>query len=216
MIQTWRKMFQLPQTRYLLIGVGLGYLSFIFWLGIRLLVLISGAVIALLAIAIWYLQLQPQKNSSALSANLLQAEVFLSHLNLLNNQIPTTSKSHLQFVQKQAQTIQQLATDIAQQESALIPDLLETLHTVLDLVAQLVQALQVRKQIKTPHYQELAQQQLQSSLNRLQQTCQKLQELHDQLALDGLERRTFNTTHVLSTRLQLLIAENERWILENR
>ncbi|MBW4613850.1 MAG: hypothetical protein KME21_11335 [Desmonostoc vinosum HA7617-LM4] len=212
--QTKRNSFRLSETQLLLTGLLIGYVGFILWLGVRLIVLFSGAVIVVLAIASWYLQLKRQKTSSwANSANLLQIDIFLSHINCLDPQIPDADHTLWLTVKQQAQAIQQIATQIAQQESTFTLDLLETLHTVLDLVDRLVQALQVTQQMQTPHYRELAQQQLQSSLTRLQQTHDQLQELRDQFALENLERRSLTVPTVISKRLQILIAENERGIL---
>ncbi|NJO39201.1 MAG: hypothetical protein HC769_12705 [Cyanobacteria bacterium CRU_2_1] len=209
---------RLPHTYFLLLGLAIGYIGFMGWLGIRSIVLLSGAVIVALAIVSWYRQLQSHKTThsatpSTSSANLLQIDVFLNHINVLNNQIPDASRSLWQSVEQQAQDIQKIATQIAAQESTFIPDLLETLHTVLDLVDQLVQALQVIQQVQTPRYRELAQQQLQSSQTRLQFTHDQLQELRDQMALEHLKQRSLTTASVISTRLQTLIAENARGIL---
>ncbi|NJR64767.1 MAG: hypothetical protein HC772_04655 [Leptolyngbyaceae cyanobacterium CRU_2_3] len=183
-------------------------------MGIRLIVVVSGAVIVGVAIAAWYTQLRSQATAhSAHSANLLQADVFLSHISFLTNRIPDAAQLQWQSVQQQAQAIQQIAAQIAQQESTLIPDLLETLHTVLDLIDQLVQALQVTQQVQTPRYRELAQHQLKTSLSRLQQTHDQLQELRDQIAFETLERRSLTSPDIISTRLQTLIYENEKGIL---
>lgn len=212
--QFWRTSSRLPQTKFLLIGLLLGYVGFVLWLGMRLIVLVSGAVIIISAIVSWYMQLQSQRTThSTTSANLLQMDVFLRHISFLNNRIPEASQPLWQSVQQQAEAIQQMATQIAQQEPTFIPDLLETLHTVLDLVNQLVQALQVIQQVQTPRYRELAQQQLQSSQTRLQQTHAQLQELCDQIALENLKQRSFTTPSVISTWLQVLITENEKGIL---
>jgi ElaB/YqjD/DUF883 family membrane-anchored ribosome-binding protein len=211
---SWRNLFRLPHTQFLLVGLLVGYVGFVLWLGVRLIVLVSGAVIVGVTIASWYTQLQSQKTTpSATSANLLQADVFLSHIDALDHQIPAAARPQWRSVQQQAQVIQQIAAQIAQQESTSIPDLLETLHTVLDLVEQLVQALQVTQQVQTPRYRELAQQQLRSSQNRLQQTHDQLQELRDQIAYETLERRSSTAPSAVSTRLQTLIIENERGIL---
>lgn len=214
MIQSWCNSSRFSQTQWLFTGLFIGYLGFVWWLGIRLIVLVSGAVIVMLAIIFWYRQLQSQgRTHSTTSANLLQMDIFLSHINALNHQIPDASQPLWRLVQQQAEDIQQMATQIAQQEATFTPDLLETLHTVLELVDQLVQALQVIQQVQTPRYRELAQQQLQSSQTRLQQTHDQLQELRDQMALENLERRSLTTSSGISTRLQILIAENERGIL---
>ena len=144
---------------------------------------------------------------------MLQPEIFLNHITILNDRVPEACQSLWRSVQAQAQAIQQTAAQIAQQEPTFIPDLLETLHTVLDLVDQLVQALQVTQQVQTPHYRELSQTQLQSSLDRLQQTHDQLQELRDQMALASLKQRSRITPSGISMRLQILITENEKGIL---
>jgi signal transduction histidine kinase len=214
MIQLWQTPFRLTQIQGLCLGLLIGYISFVLWLGMRWIVLSSGGLIVVLAIAFWYAQLQTQKASySVSSANLLKTEIFLIHISILNDRVPEACQSLWRSVQAQAQAIQQTAAQIAQQESTFIPDLLETLHTVLDLVDQLVQALQVTQQVQMPHYQELSQIQLQSSLDRLQQTQDQLQELRDQMALASLEQRSRITPSGISTRLQMLITENEKGIL---
>jgi hypothetical protein len=214
MTQLWRNPFRLTQTQGLWIGVLIGYSSFVVWLGMRWIVLISGAFIVVLAIASWHIHLHTQKASRPVtSANLLQTDIFLSHINILNSQVPEACQSLWRSAQDQAQAIQQTAIQIAQQESTFIPDLLETLHTVLDLVDQLVQALQVTQQVQTLPYQELAQTQLQSSLDRLQQTQDQLQELRDQMALASLQQRSRITPSGIAARLQILVTENEKGIL---
>ncbi|MEA5568128.1 hypothetical protein [Anabaena sp. UHCC 0399] len=209
-----RKIFQLSQTKLLITGLLISYLGFIFWLGMRLIVIFSGAVIVVLAIASWYMQLQRQKSRTlANSADLLQLDVFLGHINYLDNQIPHACQSLWRSVRQQTLTIQQITIQISQQESTFTPDLLETLHTVLDLLDRLIKALQVTEKVQTSHYRELAKQQLQSSLTRLQHTQDQLQELHDQIALDNLGQPTLTNSGVISTRLQTLIVENTRGIL---
>ncbi|MBW4644857.1 MAG: hypothetical protein KME23_18010 [Goleter apudmare HA4340-LM2] len=206
--------WQISSTQLLIIGLLIGYLGFVWWLGIRLVVLLSGGVIVVLAIASWLIQLKhPKTNPTASSANLLQTDVFFSHISHLDHQIPDVSRPLWRSVQQQAQVIQQIAIQIAQQESTFTPDLLETLHTVLDLVDQLVQALQITPKLRTPRYRELAEQQLQSSRNRLQKTQDQLQELHDQIAVETLERRYLSTPSVIATKLQTLIADNEKGII---
>ena len=214
--QPKRYYFRFSYHQLLLTGVLLGYIIFVFWLGIRLTVLLSGAVIVALAIASWYSQLKNFKNSPKVtSANLLQIDVFSNHLNHLNYQIPHPSLPLWESVKQQAQSIQQIARQIAEQESTFTPDLLETLHTVLDLVDQLVEALQVIQKVQTPRYRNLAEQKLASSQKRLDQTHEKLQELHDQMVLETLDRRSNYAPNVIGQRLQTLINENEQGILGN-
>jgi hypothetical protein len=212
--QPKRHTWKISPTQLLIMGLLIGYLGFVWWLGVRLIVILSGGVIVILAIASWYRQLkQLKKNPTQNSANLLQTDVFLSRIHYLDKEIPEAAQTLWQSVKQQAQEIQQITQQIAGQESTFTPDLLETLHTVLDLVEQVVQALQVTQKLQTPRYRELAQQQLQSSQNRLQKTHDQLQELHDQIALETLERRSLSTPSVIFTKLQTLIADNEKGIL---
>jgi hypothetical protein len=208
MIQSRSNPLQFSQIYLLLVGLSVGYVGFILWLGMRPVVLLSGATIAGLTVAIWCTKLQPRKTTVATSANLLQPDVFLSHICFLDRQIPDAAQLLWQSVQQRSQTIQQIAMQLAQLEPAFIPDLLETLHTVLDLIDQLVQALQITQQIQTPRYRELAQQQLETSLNRLQYTHGQLQELHDQIVCERLEQHSYTAFSSVSIRLQTLIAEN--------
>jgi hypothetical protein len=210
------RIFQLSQAQILILGVLTGYVGFVFWLGLRWIPLLSGAVIVAGAIATWFVQIKHQKIKHSVlitSENLLKAEVFLSQLNRLGEQIPQDARSLWQSVQQQAEAIQQTAVRISQKEATFIPDLLETLHTVLDLVDQLAQALQGIQQVQMPRYQALAQQQLNTSKVRLRQTQNQLQELCDQIVLENLKQHSLMTTSVISTRLQMLIEENEKGIL---
>ncbi len=70
--------FKLPQTRFLLLGVGVGYLCLMAWLRHRPVVILSGGAIALTTTVIWVRQSRhflPQK-----SKNLLEREVFVEQL----------------------------------------------------------------------------------------------------------------------------------------
>ncbi|MEO1402910.1 MAG: hypothetical protein AAFV72_16905 [Cyanobacteria bacterium J06635_1] len=209
---------RLSYTQILLVGLSVGYVGFVAWLGLRLMVLVSGGAIALTALLIWYTQ--PQKTDNVNNPHdLLQPEIFLTQINGLGNLIPVTYQTplyqqHWDYAQAQSQAIHQIVIAIAQQESTFIPDLLDALHTVLDLVAQLVQALKVTQQVQTPQYQDLAQQQLDTSVTRLRQTHDQLQALHDQMAVESLDRRLSHPAR-LTNRLQLLIAANRNGILKD-
>lgn len=201
-----------PHTYFLLAVLTTGYIAYVLWLGLRWIVFLSGAVIVAGAIAFWIRQFPRPKPLSTI-ANLLQPEIFLSHLNTLKSPTSEATEPHWRSAHQQAEAIQHIAKQIAQREPTLIPDLLETLHTVLDLADQFGQALQVSQQVQTPHYQQLAQQRLQHSEVRLQQTHDQLQALHDQIALEHLERQSLTLTSGISERLRILIAENGKGIL---
>lgn len=207
-----RRLGRSPHTYLLLAVLTIGFIAYVLWLGLRWIVFLSGAVIVAGAIAFWFRQFPRPKNPSTI-ANLLQPEVFLSHLNTLKSSASGATDSQWRSAHQQAEAIQHVAKQIAQREPTLIPDLLETLHTVLDLVDQFGQAFQVSQQVQTPHYQQLAQQRLQHSEVRLQQTRDQLQALHDQIALEHLERHSLTLTSGISERLQILITENEKGIL---
>ncbi|MEB3233193.1 MAG: hypothetical protein VKJ64_19460, partial [Leptolyngbyaceae bacterium] len=89
--------------------------------------------------------------------------------------------------------------------SLLHPDLLEAVHTVLDLTQQVADALNVLQTIQTPVYQQMVQARLRQSCDRLQQTHQQLQQLQDQVALASLDANAAT----LPQRLQQLIAANQ-------
>ncbi len=208
--------YRLPHTLILLVALALGSFGIVLWLGLRWVVVTSVLMISVAAIAAWQRQLdQHRRTLSTISnaANLLQKDVFLSHLNHVEHQYPDIPHSLWMSARQRAEAIQAVAAQIAQQESAFIPDLLETLHTVLDLVEQLAQALRAIREVKTYRYQQLAQQQLHSSHQRLEQTRAQLQELHDQIILDTLPPPSLTSSAEISTWLQTLVAENENGIL---
>ncbi|MBD1873467.1 hypothetical protein H6F75_08240 [Nodosilinea sp. FACHB-131] len=161
---------------------------------------------------------QHRRTFSATSntANLLQKDVFISHLNHVEHQYSDIPHSFWMLARQRAEAIQAVAAQIAQKELTFIPDLLETLHTVLDLVKQLAQALRALREVKTYHYQQLAQQQLYSSHKRLEQTHTQLQELRDQIILDTLQQPSSTSSAEITTWLKTLIAENENGILGER
>lgn len=74
----WRRASRLPQTYFLVVGVGAAYCCFLFSLGLRPIVLLVGYAIAFCAIAAWLWKLK-QINALA-RANVLDREIFLAHL----------------------------------------------------------------------------------------------------------------------------------------
>lgn len=206
---SWRRIFRLPQTYFLLIGIGLGYFCLIFWLGSRPVVLVSGGIITLAMIASWLWEFRKKPVPPESTANLLDRETFLTQLVALERNIPSLPEPRWERVRNWAQSIQEFAQRIAEREPTLTPELLEALHTVLDLSRQVVEALQVMAQIQTPTYRHLAQQRLEASCDRLQETHHQLQQLQDQIALSALDQGASGVTSILPKRLQVLIAENK-------
>jgi hypothetical protein len=201
-------LFRLPQTYLLLLGLAIGYGMLIRWQGTRPIVWLAGGVITGLTLVAWVGQTTRLSRSSRSADNLLDRTLFLTQLHALGRSLPAGSQPTWQQAQTWASQTQDCAVQIAQREPALLPDLLEALHTVLDLSAQVAEALQVRQTIQTPAYQQLAQHQLQLSCDRLQSTASQMQQLQDQLALSALEQQRLQT-EPLPAQLRLLIANNK-------
>jgi hypothetical protein len=209
MYQSISKKIKIPANQSYLFGTGVGLSLFIFILGWRLIVLLTGGAIALTSIIYWFWQNQPPPNAQAPSSNLLQADIFAEHLACFQPRIPTTRLEVWVTAQTQAIRIQTNAEQIAFRESVLIPDLLETLHSTLDLTEQVADALHLLDQMQTPQYKTQAQQQLQKSLARLETTHNQLQALNDQFAWEQLEQRSHDTS-ALASGLRILVSENEK------
>lgn len=205
----WRRMVRLPQTYLLLIGIGLGYFCFIVWLGSRPVVLASGGVIALVAIASWLWQFTPKPVPPDSAANLLNRDIFLSEVAALERNIPNLPQLRWEQARSWAERIHGFAQRIVEREPTLTPELLEALNTVLDLLRQVVEGLQVTDQIQTSSYRDLAQQRLQASCDRLRETHDQFQQLQDQIALSTLGQGASGVTSTLPKRLQVLIADNK-------
>jgi hypothetical protein len=196
----------LPQTRWLLTSLGLGYGCLLVVFKFRLIVWLLGAVVTVSAIAFWCRQLPAPKTPSRLSTLLDQA-IFLEHLSPLSLQVPASSRSVWDSAYQHVFSAQQSAMDIGQKEPTLLPDLLETLHSLLDLAVQLVSALQAFDKMHTPDARNAAAQQIEVRSYRLKESCKQLHQLQDQLALNALHENRSATA--LPIRLQSLIADNK-------
>jgi hypothetical protein len=207
--------YRLPHTLILLVAIALGSFGIVLWLGLRWVMVAGVLIISMAAIAVWQRQLNrhTQRLSTTNAANLLQKDVFLSHLNHVEHQYSDIPHSFWVLARQRAEAIQAITDQIAKKESAFVRDLLETLHTVLDLVEQLAQALRAIREVKTYRYQQLAQQQLYSSHKRLELTHTQLQELRDRMILDTFQQPLLTSSAEISTWLQTLIAENKNGIL---
>jgi hypothetical protein len=71
----WRKIFQIPQTYLLLVGILLGLSIFLSWVGIRLFTVILGGLISLVMLGFWIKYLSSIFSQSR--ANLLELDSFL-------------------------------------------------------------------------------------------------------------------------------------------
>lgn len=201
----WRRLFRLPQTYFLIVGVGLSYISFILWLGIRPVVLLIGGAISILMLASWVWKLR--QIQSLAKANLLDQDIFLAQLTKLQRKLAGHSYSDWEQVLYWGRETQVFAVRIASREPELTPELIETLYTVLALSDQVAEAVIAREEIETEIYRNLTEQHLQKSYNRVQETYNQLQQLQDQIVLSSLE--TSGVKAGLPRRLRLLIADNK-------
>jgi hypothetical protein len=200
----WRKIFQLPQTYLLLAGIVLGLSIFLNSVGIRLFTLIFGGLISLTMLGFWIKYLHSVFSQN--KANLLDLDNFLQQLNPIAAKLGQKSPSSWNRAETYAKESQQFCQTIVQRESTLTPELIETLYTVLDLSNQVVEAILALEKVQTQSYRDLAQEHLNTSLNRLQNTHNQLQQLQDQVLLSSLENSEISTQ--LPLYLQELINVN--------
>ena len=201
----WRKVLSLPQTYFLIVGAGLGYLSLIIWLGTRPLTLIIGGAIAGGMVAAWFGKLR--KFYAFSGANLLDSAIFLNELANIERKLAGRSDADWEQTLIWAKEIQIFAQRIASRESTLMPELLETLYTVLSLSEQVAKALLALEQMETETYRNLTQQHLQTSCQRVQETHHLLQQLQDRVLLSSLEASGVQGS--LPRSLRVIIAENK-------
>ncbi|BCL38416.1 hypothetical protein [Nostoc sp. MS1] len=200
-----RNLAQYQQTYWLIAGAISGYIGFVLILGTTPLVIGIGGAIALAMIAVWFRTVNQALAKS--THNLLEREIFLAHLNKCQRQIDKSSQTTWQQSYQWAKATQQFAQQIAQLEPTLIPELIEALHTVLDLTQQVVSALATTHQVQSSKYHFLAKQQLQISCDRLENTHNQLQHLHDQFLLSRVNQN-HNELNLPKT-LQVIITENK-------
>ena len=181
-------------------------------MGLRPPVLAIGIAIALLTLLSWIWQISrlPHLQSHLAperSANLLDKAVYANRIAQLQSQFRSHDRNpNWQQALELSQSSQTVAIAIADRRSPLSPDLLETLYTVLGLLEQVGQAIQVTQEVETPTYRHIAQQKLDTSLQRLAVTYQDLQLLRDQLALSSLAPE--GDSNQLPINLQVLIQAN--------
>ncbi len=200
-----RKVLGLPQTYFLIVGTGLGYVSLIIWLGNRPLTLIVGGAIALVMVAVWFWKLRQFYGCSG--ANLLDAAIFLNELASIERKLEGRKDADWEQTLILVKQIQIFAQRIANRESSLMPELLETLYTVLSLGEQVAFALLTLDKMQTETYRNLTRQHLETTCERVQETHRLLQELQDRVLLSSLEASTEQAS--LPRSLRVIIAENK-------
>ncbi|MEM9568165.1 MAG: hypothetical protein AAF974_07635 [Cyanobacteria bacterium P01_E01_bin.34] len=181
-------------------------------MGFRPAVIATGVAIVLFAFIAWVWQLSrlPQLQTQLAperSANLLDTVVYTNRINQLNAKFQASAsiESWHQAL-NWSQSSQTIAAAIADRRPALSSDLLDTLYTVLGLLEQVGQAIQVNQEVETDTYRRLARQKLDTSLQRLEVTYQDLQVLRDQLAISSLAPE--GDSDRLPVNLQILIQAN--------
>jgi len=202
----WFKALRASQTHLLLFSTGLALTWFIILLPSRPIVWFSGGTISCMTAISWFLKFQHRKVLPS-TVNLLDQQVFLSQLTLQEHTCSFRAKPIWLKVHQQSNKIQVFASQIAQQEATLIPDLLESLHTVLELSDQVRETLKVLDQIQMPVYQNLAEQRLKHSCDRLKTTHEQLQHLYEHTVLSKVSQNIGISQ--LPERLQLLIDTNK-------
>ncbi len=203
----WRSAFRYPQTRFLLIGTGLGYLAMVVLIGFRWVGWMLGAVIAIAMLVAWFAQFQRDRFTT--TGDLLERTVMLEHLDAIAAKFPGIEGAAAWTEARQwASDSQTAAAQIAEREPTLVPDLLETLYTVEALAASVAGGIVALEQVQTQAYRTLTRQQLTQSSDRLQTTHDQLQQLRDQILLAQLTSDSEDTS-ALPTRLQLLIEANK-------
>ncbi|MDJ0706774.1 MAG: hypothetical protein QNJ46_26175 [Leptolyngbyaceae cyanobacterium MO_188.B28] len=201
----WPRIIRLPQTYGLLAGALAGYVGFVLWLGPRPVVWISGGGIAAVMAGGWVSSFRRQAISQSPS-DLLVTAVFEQQMNTIEAKVPNRAEAVWRQTRQWARESQVFAAQIAQQDPLLQVELLEATHTVLGLAQQVADALQVLGKIQTSAYQQMAQQRLQTSCDRLQETHQRLKQLQDQVALASLDAETA----AFPNRLHQLIEANQQ------
>lgn len=199
-----------PQTYLLLGGTALGYALLMVLAGPKPVAVLTGSAVAAAMVSSWAAGFRPSP-AAANSGDLLNAQTFVAQLDTLGQRVPSKSQKTWRQVQAWATESQQFATRIYDRDPLLQVELLEAMHTVLDLSGQVADGLAVLDQIETPAYQQMAQQRLDASRDRLSATHSQLQQLQDQIALSSLETSADNT---LPQRLQTLVEANKT-ILQN-
>ena len=215
----WQRFFA-RQTQSLGLCLLAAYGVYLLWLGIRPIVVLSGALICILSLFLWLLSSRPSVEKQD-DSDLLDKTVFHTRLEALcslsRNAGPRDAGAiEWQKQYAQAKEIYQIVSAIARRAPLFIPDLLDTLHTVLELLSQFTQAFLATQKIKTLQYQKIAQQQLLASTYRLNQTLIQLQELHDQLMTEDMDMRSSKLSSGVSSRLQVLITSNKSELATNQ
>ncbi|HZG37355.1 MAG TPA: hypothetical protein VEZ50_01625, partial [Nodosilinea sp.] len=151
-----------PQTYLLLGGTALGYALLMVLAGPKPVAVLTGSAVAAAMVSGWAAGFRPSA-AVANSGDLLDAQTFAAQLGTLGQRVPSKSQKVWRQVESWASESQRFAGRIYARDPLLQVELLEALHTVLDLSGQVADALAVVDQIETPAYKQMAQQRLEAS-----------------------------------------------------
>lgn len=202
----WTTLLRKPQTYGLLVGTGLGYALLLVLAGSRPLAWLGGGGIAVVMAGSWVTGFRQPPQEAVLADDLLDTTAFNQQLQQLAQGVPNQADATWQQVSTWATESQTFAARICAHDPLLRADLLEAMHTVTDLAGQVAVALKVMGNIQTPTYQQVAQQRLQASCDRMAETHTQLQQLQDQIMLSALDESVGS----LPQRLQTLVAANKQ------
>ncbi|AFZ38274.1 hypothetical protein Sta7437_4841 (plasmid) [Stanieria cyanosphaera PCC 7437] len=164
------------------VGWTILYLVYIWWFGTRIIILITGAVIILLFNFDSLKQLVRsyllKEGNDLLNTRNFQHR-FKATKRLLN-------RSDCQNAIATVLETQELARAIAQLQPASIPELLDTLHDVLNDAEKIAQASQVKRQVNNSQSELTAKQHLDNYQLQLERRHQQLQQIYHQIQLDRL------------------------------
>ncbi|MEM8614104.1 MAG: hypothetical protein AAGF93_18925 [Cyanobacteria bacterium P01_H01_bin.105] len=205
----WPALGRQPQTYLLLLGTAFGYGLLIAFVGNRPVVWVGGGAVATVMAGSWVTGYRSLPMGEHDDSDLLNAASFQRRIEVIQSGVARDRNQTWQPIKNWALQSQTFAVRICDREPTLRTELLEALHTVVELAQQVADGLRVQAQIQTPKYQQMAKQQLQQSCDRMQQTHQQLQQLQDQVALASLSQGDAS----LPKRLEILIAANKE-ILE--
>jgi len=206
----WSKCLRQPHTYLLLAGTALGYGALLWLAGSRPMTWLGGGGIAVAMVSSWVTGFRSPATET-LDSDLLNRDTFNHQIEALARRIPPKHQKPWRQTQTWAIESQDFAAHIYERDPLLQVELLEAMHTVIDLAEQVAEGFAVIDQIKTPTYHQLAQQRLAASQDRVQATHAQLQQLQDQIALASLDNPSDSS---LPQRLQTLIAANKH-ILED-
>ncbi len=180
------RMSQTQQSVIYGLGMALGAAIWMWQLGQRF--WLVGWVMVALLLGVWFVTL-PQ--AAAPSDDVLSA--FGNHLAQL------AAPSHNRLWQESlslARSAHSAAITIATTDSYYTGDVVTALHSILALLERLALGLQAQDKVETPTYRAMVDHHIETSYQRLSDTCGQLQTLRDQLTVAGLNQATVSTTNL--------------------